>query len=222
MGRKCKSGARGPSAILDGNRLGPRGALAALIGLCLAIGCATPEERYHTLSMFFDDVPVPESMRPAPVVLELEVVSPAELELSKAPTFEWVVHEPDCDECHTSKETQLAYADAPELCWDCHDQEDFVDSFLHGPFAAGACLECHTPHKSQYASLLRESPAELCGGCHDATTFAALEQHRVEEGEDCVECHSPHSSSERHLLQPDAPTDRSPDPDPESGSGARP
>jgi predicted CXXCH cytochrome family protein len=193
------------------------------MGLGLVIGCATPEERYRTLSLFFDDVPLPESMRPAPVVEEDPLGKKLRPPVPKAPTLEWVVHEPKCEECHpSSRATQLPYASAPQLCWDCHRQEKFAGKFLHGPFAAGACQQCHSPHKSQHRSLLLDPPEEICEGCHDLTTFAALEQHRAEQGEDCLQCHSPHSAPEDYLLKAERPTAQARTPAQESGTGARP
>jgi predicted CXXCH cytochrome family protein len=193
--------ARRRATIALGRQPGPEAALAFLICLCVAIGCATPEERYRTLSIFFDDVPLPESMRPPPEPEEPSPATETATAPSKRPTFEWVTHDPECDECHTSEETRLPYAEPPTLCWDCHDEADYVDEVLHGPFAAGACLQCHSPHKSRYASLLLGPPADLCERCHDATTFPELEQHQTAHGEDCIECHNPHSAPENYMLQ---------------------
>jgi predicted CXXCH cytochrome family protein len=201
----CPAGAHLPSSVL-----------AILLGVGLVVGCATPEERYRTLRIFFDDVPVPESMRPAPVIVEVAEAANGVSRVSKQPAFDWVVHKPECKECHKSKTTQLPYLAAPGLCWDCHKKEDFANRFLHGPFAAGACLQCHSPHKSRHAKLLLDSPAELCAGCHDATTFAGLARHREEEGEDCTRCHSPHSAPKSYLLKAD------PDPESESESESVP
>ena len=176
--------------------------LAAALGLCVAIGCATPEERYRTLSFFFDDVPLPESMRPGPEPEPAATASEQETEAPRPrePAPEWTIHAPECEECHTSKSTSLTYAEPPALCWDCHDDSDFVDAVPHGPFAAGACLQCHSPHKSQYPSLLRSAPSELCGECHDATTYLSLDAHRTTRGEDCIGCHDPHAGPERYML----------------------
>jgi predicted CXXCH cytochrome family protein len=221
MGSKYITGARLWLAILARGRPAGRFALVALSGI--AIGCAaTPEERYRTLSFFFDDVPLPESMRPPPAVEDLEVVDSTRPQMSKRPTLRWVIHDPDCDECHTSRETQVAYADAPELCWDCHDRDDFAGEFEHGPFAVGACLQCHTPHKSQHASLLRLPPGEICIQCHDATTFAELEQHTETEGENCIGCHSPHSASLRYFLKPESTAAMAPNLGTDSRFGALP
>jgi predicted CXXCH cytochrome family protein len=190
--------------------------VAILIAVGLVVGCATPEDRYRTLSIFFDGVPLPESMRPVPVAVEVEGVASVASRMSKQPTFEWVVHEPECDECHSSKTTQFAYAEAPELCWDCHDEEDFSNRVPHGPFAAGACLQCHSPHKSQHASLLLDSPSELCAGCHDANTYVGLEQHRAEQGDDCIRCHSPHSAAKNYILKEHPDPAPVPEPEPVS------
>jgi len=165
-------------------------------------------------------------MRPEPVVEETAAVDSVATRLPEEAGVEWVVHEPECKECHKSKTTQLAYVEPPELCWDCHDEEDFTDRFMHGPFAAGACLQCHSPHKSPQEYLLLDPPSELCGGCHGPTTFAELEQHRVERGDDCIECHSPHSAARRFLLNADFVPASKPAPErgaelqSESGSGA--
>lgn len=193
--------ARRRTADVYGNRRQTAAALAPLIGLCIAIGCATPEERYRTLSFFFDDVPLPESMRAASasdVPTLAQETAPA---VAQRLEVVWVIHDPGCDECHTSKETQLPYARPPDLCWDCHDAQDFTDAVPHGPFAAGACLQCHNPHKSRHASLLIEAPADLCASCHDATTFPELEQHQAIQGQDCIECHNPHAAPARYMLQ---------------------
>lgn len=219
MGRKCN---RRGSVTLTGSKPGRRRALALLISLGLAIGCATPEDRYHALSIFFDDVPLPASMRPPPAAPEVQAVERVMSARPKAPALSWVVHEPECKECHTSRETQLAYADAPALCWDCHKQEKFADRFLHGPFAAGACLQCHTPHKSQHQNLLLAPATELCQACHDATTFAAMDRHGEEQGQDCVQCHSPHAAARLKMLKPDVPLSGATAADPGSGSGEQP
>ena len=204
MREDSKSSAERRSGTPYRSRRRAPAALAPVIGLCIAIGCATPEERYRTLSIFFDDVPLPESMRasnePEATALAQEAV-PA---LPKEPQVAWVIHDPDCDECHTSKESLFPYAMPPDLCWDCHDAEDHDDTTPHGPFAAGACLQCHSPHKSQHAGLLIETPADLCVGCHDATTFPALQQHLTMKGEDCIECHDPHAAPARYMLEESA------------------
>jgi predicted CXXCH cytochrome family protein len=179
--------------------------LGVLLGLCLAIGCATPEARYRVLSIFFDEVPLPESMQPPPPPPDPERTASAVPTRSHRPPIEWVIHEPDCEECHSSKTTKLPFLPPPKLCWECHDREDFVERVSHGPFAAGACLQCHNPHKSQNATLLVLAVPELCRSCHDSTTFPELERHRAEQGDDCVECHNPHAGPGEYMLAEDPP-----------------
>jgi len=174
------------------------------VGMCAAIGCTTPEDRYRTLAFFFDGVPVPESMRPPPTPEELAPkLTKAQLHREQA-LEEWVIHDPDCDECHTSKETSLPYLDPPDLCWECHDEEDFVDEVLHGPFGAGACTQCHSPHKSKNEHLLVKAVPELCRSCHDDTTFPEMEEHQETEGDDCVDCHNPHAGPGAYMLDESA------------------
>jgi predicted CXXCH cytochrome family protein len=186
-------------------RGGGGGILVVLLGLCLAVGCATPEARYRVLSLFFDEVPLPESMQPPAPPEEAPVVETAALTRARRPRIEWVMHEPECEECHSSKATKLPFLPAPELCWECHDEEDFVEEVSHGPFAAGACLECHSPHKSPNPTLLVLAVPDLCGKCHDATTFPGIDGHRSEQGDDCVECHDPHAGPSEYMLASDGP-----------------
>jgi predicted CXXCH cytochrome family protein len=176
--------------------------LVVLVGLCLAMGCATPEERYRVLSIFFDEVPLPESMRPPP---EAEPLAEERVPTGRRVLINpWVEHDPDCEDCHVSRESKLPILPAPELCWDCHDEEDFAGEVSHGPFAAGACLQCHNPHKSRIEPLLVLAVPDLCGTCHDATTFPELEEHRSEEGDDCIECHNPHAAAGEYMQESNA------------------
>jgi predicted CXXCH cytochrome family protein len=181
--------------------------LAALIGVCVATGCATPEDRYRTLSFFFDGVPLPASMRPPPPVEEASLVPSVLAIRAGLGTSKWVKHEPECKECHASKYTAFPDVDPPELCWECHYKENFVGKVAHGPFAAGACTQCHNPHKSQHGSLLVDSVPTLCLNCHDYESFPELEQHQVVEGDRCVDCHNPHTGPKAYMLKADVDAD---------------
>lgn len=57
-------------------------------------------------------------------------------------------------------------AEPPALCLDCHENELFKGKVVHGPVAAGKCMDCHDPHGSDNVGLLKKEPAALCLDCH--------------------------------------------------------
>ncbi len=87
---------------------------------------------------------------------------------------------------------------------------------MHGPVAAGKCMDCHDPHASDNAGLLKKEPAALCLDCHADVKKKPHVDRRVlrrrapagrrEEGEAaedplrrgkpfyCASCHEPHRS----------------------------
>ena len=119
--------------------------VAALLALALASGCMSPERRYRVLSFLFDGVPAPGAVAPeepaTAAAARKKRTTPARSR-PRAPLF--VRHEPD------------------ELCWDCHDSEDFEGDVVHGPFAAGECTGCHSPHKSRFDYLLLSKGSAIC------------------------------------------------------------
>lgn len=51
-----------------------------------------------------------------------------------------------------------------ELCSSCHKKA--AQQTMHGPYRAGACMQCHDAHHSEQAKLLRARVSTLCSGCH--------------------------------------------------------
>jgi len=75
----------------------------------------------------------------------------------------------DCFACHESrsadgKTSVTLVRPKSELCLGCHKKSE--QKTLHGPYAGGACIQCHNPHVSPQAKLLRAAPSVLCAGCH--------------------------------------------------------
>jgi predicted CXXCH cytochrome family protein len=180
--------------------------VAGLLVLVLEAGCMSPERSYRVLSFFFDGVLAPGEVAPEEPVR----VSPSPRKrLARSPVRPrpplFVRHEPDCDECHEGERGSLRLSSLKEdLCWNCHDSEDFEGEVVHGPVAAGECTECHSPHKSQFDDLLLRKGSEICGRCHDTSTFPGMLAHQTAEGEDCLGCHSPHAGDHEYMLLKEA------------------
>jgi len=89
-----------------------------------------------------------------------------------------------CDPCHRF-DGRLHKTEVKELCFDCHEREEFTRDYGHLPVVDGECLGCHDPHGSQQRALLLDHYTEerwirageddypLCLGCHEADAFTA-------------------------------------------------
>jgi predicted CXXCH cytochrome family protein len=133
-----------------------------------------------------------------------------------------VAHEPvrvgECENCHQANspvhpsgkgaDFSLA-ATGNALCFACHDSEDFIGKYEHGPSVSGSCLYCHSPHNANYKKLLRKSPQDTCFSCHDdfgkSLQEAAFVHSAIDEL-DCGACHDPHASSIPRLLKGETTT----------------
>ncbi len=87
-----------------------------------------------------------------------------------------------CTTCHivTSKKGVTLInlvSPADELCFTCHKKSS--DKFLHGPYAQGNCVVCHSPHSSDWPDQLLASPQDICMGCHSRARLKVNEQKRT-------------------------------------------
>lgn len=92
-------------------------------------------------------------------------------------------------------------------CFQCHVKDEFKGSFVHGPFAVGACLTCHDPHGGNAPGMLRVGGRQMCLSCHkemDTHLANARFQHRAMDN-GCTDCHSPHASEQRYQLRAAVP-----------------
>ncbi|MBI5095239.1 MAG: hypothetical protein HZB26_22745 [Candidatus Hydrogenedentes bacterium] len=174
-------------------------AMALVAGsVALGAGCATPEARYHALSVFFDGVPEP-GAAPAVAPQKTGDAEPA------APAPQFSLHPPyadrKCDLCHENQFSNHLKMEKSLLCGSCHQSDQFTGKVVHGPVSSGNCYACHDPHKSQYPHLLLEEGSAICGRCHTPESFENLERHRSEKGGDCLSCHTPHSGEKERLLK---------------------
>jgi len=110
-----------------------------------------------------------------------------------------------CEFCHQvpAEGGLTRLVEAPEqLCIKCHTKDQFKGSFVHGPFAAGACITCHDPHGGNVPGMLRIAGRQMCLECHkDMTARLANAKflHKAAATE-CTDCHSPHMSEQRYML----------------------
>ena len=172
-----------------------------------AIGCTTPEQRHRVLTIFFDGVPPLHPVEPVSVPEEFEEGEAPQLARAAVVNLKASVHGPvaekECDQCHSTGYSNRLKMEMPDLCWTCHDREDFTGAVVHGPFAAGFCQGCHDPHRSQYEFLLLSDKADLCEGCHEQYDMAAIPEHSSGEDRLCQSCHDPHASERKYMLKED-------------------
>jgi predicted CXXCH cytochrome family protein len=175
------------------SRRAPGILLALLIALPLwTFGCSS-SARYKILSFFFDGVPPPGSEKvsdasgrdgtghrtPKGGIRSVEQA----LALGRRNIF---THQPydqyRCTVCHDmERNNQLALTPEDGLCARCHPGVATRPRFVHGPVAAGACLECHHPHESEIKGILLHEATTLCLRCHDAEDLSVGDHHRLEE-----------------------------------------
>jgi predicted CXXCH cytochrome family protein len=180
------------------------------------------EERYKTMTFFFDGVPPLEGQD----VNDVNSLDKGERQLAQGKMPAFTVHEPSkvCANCHDM--TKIPRWATPEfikeplqLCYDCHPGSNYSGSvdYVHGPVAVGDCMRCHNPHRSKQKYLLKLPVPDVCHQCHEKADIESIAEHSVELLSECLECHVGHSSSERGLLREGWNTD--PNESPESGVG---
>ena len=172
--------------------------LAALLGL---IGCGTPQERYHTLSVFFDGVPNPDApsrtnnddSKPQ-IFLSTRIVSQHKPFLDNR-----------CAECHHDingdiQDFELAY----NACVKCHKNVSSERLLMHGPVAREQCKWCHTPHQSTEPFLLKDTSLKVCTQCHNKDLLGNNPPEHADGKTSCVQCHFGHGGTARYFLKPAA------------------
>lgn len=126
----------------------------------------------------------------------------------------------ECAICHEmteeGKHRFALAAKGSELCFTCHDEDEFAGKTTHGPVGEGLCTKCHNPHASDHDGFLRAATPDLCFSCHNRTlkdakgqrlpspkrTFQdqAMKLHPPFKEGECLACHLPHVSDNRRLL----------------------
>ena len=174
--------------------------------LCSAmfINCSE-DERYKTLTFFFDGVPPfgQEGLENEKINADFRAAA----RTSSGPL--WYVHEPrkDCTLCHDKSRQSAVYpqtylkAPVPQLCYNCHSDYTVSHQYVHGPVAVGQCLFCHNPHASRVEHLLTEPQPQLCYKCHDQYAVELIPGHFAKQMSMCTNCHDAHAGSSKALLK---------------------
>ena len=186
--------------------------VVAAILIAAWTGCATPQERYRTLSFFFDGVPNPNTPKPTTKPADDANASAG----GQVVTLSIVSrHKPfverQCAACHTSASGNIMeFEEAYKVCTRCHKNITTEYPRMHGPVAAATvagpvptCKWCHTPHESPEPALLKDTAAKVCTQCHEAQLLGPNpQQHR--DGTSCIQCHFGHggASGNTHFLKP--------------------
>ena len=116
----------------------------------------------------------------------------------------------------------MLVSDPPELCYRCHDKNQFTKKYVHVVAAIpNGCLLCHDAHADNNQHLLLQPTIfDLCTSCHSeqrngmhiigmANLGFGNSVHPVKGMPDpsdpskqftCISCHNPHSSEFRKLV----------------------
>lgn len=173
---------------------------------CAWAGCGTPQQRYKTLSFFFDGVPDPNAPPRQP---GKERIFGGEG--GGTPTAEQMVshHKPfvedKCSACHNNLNVLIdSSAMDASRCITCHKNVPRQYKVMHGPVDAGACLWCHSPHESPQPALLREPAPKLCLQCHEPNQLPAKVPEHKTVRQSCLDCHMAHGGPNPGLLKASA------------------
>lgn len=173
-----------------------------LVSLILFYSCSA-QTTYDILSIFFDDVPLPDSTlinKNRLVFSEIDTAGKS----SKQDLPE-IIHPPaeegSCNNCHDLNNSFILTDFPPKLCYGCHDDFSKKYKLLHGPLNTGACTICHDPHKSVYQPLILTPGQELCFICHEKNDILRNDVHSSIDDTKCWDCHNPHGGNESSFMK---------------------
>lgn len=181
------------------------GILMVLVGTStlFLLGCGSPQQRYKTLSVFFDGVPNPDAPKKGQKLEPGQVFTGGTRIVSQ--------HKPyldnRCAECHQTttgdiQEFDLAY----NACVKCHKKVDSEHPLMHGPVARDQCKWCHAPHQSTEPYLLKDTPIKVCTQCHDKQLLGNNPPEHTDGTTSCLSCHFGHGGTARYFIKSAAAT----------------
>lgn len=188
------------------------GGVAVALCAFLAVSCGK-DDRYKALTFFFEGVPSPDGKGEIQVqtvewtnVDSIVRDSEGKVQTVGSGQRRGSRHKvaAECDKCHAGsmlqRERRLIQK-VPELCFSCHEEQQYTEGYVHGPFIAGACVFCHEPHQSGFVHLQREGQPALCYMCHRREDMGTIPDHEDKLETICTECHDPHTSTMKKLLK---------------------
>ena len=106
-----------------------------------------------------------------------------------------------CHDPHNAPGEGLLKKNGEQLCFECHQAEEFERKIRHQPLEKG-CGTCHQPHAGKFPGLLESSPDELCRRCHDTEDQGFRKRHGdYPVAGHCLNCHEVHSADNPGLLK---------------------
>jgi len=184
--------------------------------ILILLNCAT-EKNYKVLSFFFDGVPKPGSGEKGEKTDKGGTQHQNETGQGQK-TVTMVSRHPDytggnCDKCHDRSSRNFLKTRREIICFTCHDRNEFLGKYVHGPVAVNDCMFCHLPHESQYDSLLIKKDRDLCLDCHLEKDIFRNPAHQIEIStesqstqstkppDQCIECHYVHAAGNHYFLK---------------------
>ncbi|MCX6154508.1 MAG: hypothetical protein NT007_10140 [Candidatus Kapabacteria bacterium] len=162
----------------------------------LLISCSQLSN-YKVLSFVFDGVPDPKNEKHA---IYDSLKRNDNLTDLKAETNTKVKHKPfedkRCNTCHQIANTSLLKDNQPQLCYQCHPDNEKKYKFTHAPVISGYCTKCHSPHLSENKKLIISDNQTLCYQCHDKADVNSYQVHIKNEDKKCWSCHNPHGGKD--------------------------
>jgi predicted CXXCH cytochrome family protein len=179
-----------------------------LFFILLLLYACSATSGYKVRSFLFDGVPDPNEIILVSTDSLLTVSDSINATAATIKKPDIYIHQPyankECSSCHDRGAMGKPIMAMPQLCYQCHDTQESQHTVLHGPVAAGQCVECHSPHQSKLEKLLLREGQDLCLNCHEDQSVIGQGIHAQIKEESCTQCHNPHGGNDRFVLQKDA------------------
>ena len=181
---------------------------AALLAALGSMGCNS-ENRYRTLSFFFDGVPNPntssaragggaggaiDEFAPNAVVQKVYIHKPYADGMADAKK---------CRVCHegAGSEFESFQAVTSDVCLKCHKDKLTQYPVMHGPVTAVECTLCHAAHESTIPGMLNFAAPKVCVQCHDRELLSPNPPEHLAADSKCLSCHFGHGGPSHKLLR---------------------
>jgi predicted CXXCH cytochrome family protein len=190
-------------------------ALLLFAALALAavgsMGCNS-ENRYRTLSFFFDGVPNPNApSRTAGgagggAVDEFAPNAAVQKVYIHKPYADGMIDSKKCAVCHvgSTNEFESFRAVTSDVCLKCHKDKLTQYPVMHGPVTAVECTLCHAAHESTIPGMLNYAAPKVCVQCHDRELLSPNPPEHLAADSKCLSCHFAHGGPAHKLLRASA------------------
>jgi predicted CXXCH cytochrome family protein len=183
-------------------------AVLAAVGL---MGCNS-QNRYRTLSFFFDGVPNPNAPSDATraggagAVDEFAPNAVVQKVYIHKPYADGMIDAKKCAVCHegSTNEFESFRAITSDVCLKCHKDKLTQYPVMHGPVSAVECTLCHAAHESTIPGMLNYPAPKVCAQCHVRELLSPNPPEHLAADSQCLSCHFGHGGPAHKLLRPSA------------------